>query len=113
MPNQLTTQAEAEALIDSPSPAWLLKHSNACPISFAALDAFTAFMARQAAMPAGVLVIQEQRQLSNWVADRIKRAHQSPQVFLLRSGQVLWTATHWSITVSALAAALAAHAGSP
>jgi bacillithiol system protein YtxJ len=109
MTSPVTTQADAEALIASPVPAWLLKHSNACPISFAALDAFTAFLERQEAMPAGVLVIQEQRQLSNWVADRLKRAHQSPQVFLLRSGQVLWTATHWSITAEAMAAALTNH----
>jgi bacillithiol system protein YtxJ len=113
MPSPITTQAEIVALIDSPVPAWLLKHSNACPISFAALDAFTAFLARQAAMPAGVLVVQEHRQLSNWVAERLKRAHQSPQVFILRAGKVLWTATHWSITVEAMEEALATQAVSP
>lgn len=109
MYRQLTQEADAAALITSSQPAWLLKHSRTCPISAAALDEFTRYLEAHPDQPAGMLVVQDQRPLSNWVAERLKHVHQSPQVFLLRGNQVLWSASHWSITVQAMTAAFASH----
>ena len=108
MAQTLVDQADVESLLALPQPAWLLKHSNACPISFAALDAFNAYLGSHADEPAGLLVIQEQRPLSNWVATRLGRVHQSPQLFLVSGGKAIWMATHWGITVEAMMAAMTA-----
>lgn len=106
----LTQDSEAEVLITAPQVAWLLKHSRTCPISAAALDEFTRYLAAHPDQPAGMLVVQDQRPLSNWVAQRLKFTHQSPQLFLLKNGQVLWNASHWNITQQAMEGALSAAA---
>lgn len=103
---QLADQAAAEALIASAQPAWILKHSNACPVSFAALEQVQAHLAAQPAA-AGMVVVQTARPLSNWLATRLGFVHQSPQLFLLAGGQVRWQASHWGITAPAMATALA------
>lgn len=103
----LTSEAGAEALIASREPAWLFKHSNACSISHQAHSEVESFLAGHPA-PAGVLVVQQSRPLALWVANRLKRAHQSPQLFLLQDGTVHWSASHWSITAAAMAQALTA-----
>lgn len=107
MYSQLASEADAEALVASPQPTWLFKHSTACSVSREALAQFDEFLARNPGQAAGVVVIQEQRPLSNWVSNRLKFVHQSPQLFLVKAGAVLWSATHWSITAPAMEAALA------
>ncbi len=102
----LTTEAEAEAFLTAPGPRWLLKHSNACPISFAALEQVEAHLAA-GSLPAALVVIQDSRPLSNWLSVRLARVHQSPQLFLLNGGSVTWAATHWSITAEAMTKAKA------
>jgi bacillithiol system protein YtxJ len=102
----LAAQADVEALLAQPGPVWLFKHSNACPISFAAHDAVAAWCAAHPDARGGMVVIQEQRPLSNWIATRLGRIHQSPQLFLLRDGQVAWMATHWGITAEAMERAI-------
>lgn len=109
----LTEEGAAEALITSSQPAWLLKHSCTCPISAAALDEFRRFLEAHPEQAAGMLVVQDQRPLSNWVAQRLKFTHQSPQLFLLRDGQVLWNASHWNITLQAMDKAWAAQQKTP
>jgi bacillithiol system protein YtxJ len=101
----LTTPDQAEALIAGATPAWIFKHSTSCSISSAAFDAFTAHCQAHPDQEAGVVVVQESRPLSTWIAQRLGRVHQSPQVFLVRAGSVLWLASHWSITAAALAQA--------
>jgi bacillithiol system protein YtxJ len=112
MHRRLASEAEAEALVASPQPAWLFKHSNACGVSREALAQITDFLARNPGQDAGVVVVQEQRSLSNWVSNRLKYVHQSPQLFLVQAGSVLWSATHWGITAPAMEATLAALAKS-
>jgi bacillithiol system protein YtxJ len=98
----IVSEDEVEALIKSPGPVWLLKHSNACSISSAALAEFRAYSDAHPDEAAALLVIQEQRPLSNWIAKRLGFVHQSPQLFLLMDGKVRWSATHWSITAAAM-----------
>ena len=106
MHHPVSSQSEVEALLASPSPAWLLKHSLTCGTSAAALDEFNEYLAAHSDQQAGLLVVQTQRPLSNWVATRLGYVHQSPQLFLLRAGAVVWQASHWSITAGAMAAAV-------
>jgi bacillithiol system protein YtxJ len=106
LPHQLHSEAEFDSLLAAPGPQWLLKHSNTCGISQAAYDEVTNFMATHVGQQVGMIVVQEHRPLSNLVANRLKYVHQSPQLFLLCDGKVAWSATHWSITAAAMAAAL-------
>ena len=100
----LTSQADAEAFLAEPGPRWLLKHSATCPISSAALDAVEAHLVAHP-LPAGLVVVQDARPVSNWLAVRLGRVHQSPQLFLLEDGHVRWAASHWSITAAVMATA--------
>lgn len=99
----LPDRAAVEALLAGPAPAWLLKHSATCPISTAALAEVEAHLAAHPGEPAGMVVVQDDRPLSNWIAERLGRVHQSPQLFLLAGGAVVWAASHWSITAAAMA----------
>src|SRR4051812_44025411 len=103
----LSTEADIDALVTSPRAVWLFKHSNACGVSSAAHEEVDRFFASHPGQDGGLLVIQQHRPLSNLVSNRLKYVHQSPQLFLLKDGKVLWSATHWSITAEAMAAALA------
>lgn len=97
----LTTEAEATALLAAPE-AWILKHSNACPVSFAAHDQVAAYAGAHPGATIGVVTVQTHRPLSNWLAQRLAHVHQSPQLFLVRAGKVAWTASHWGITTEAM-----------
>jgi bacillithiol system protein YtxJ len=100
-----TGEADVEALIAGERPVWLFKHSTTCSISSAAFDEVQSYLAEHPAEEAAVVVVQTQRPLSNWIAARLKHTHQSPQIFLVRGGKVLWSASHWSITAAAMDAA--------
>lgn len=98
----VTANDQVDALLGEPGPAWLLKHSNTCPISQAAHEAVEAYLARHPDQPVGVVVVQTHRPVSNWVSSRLGVTHQSPQLFLLKAGTVAWQASHWSITADAM-----------
>ena len=104
MIDTLSGQEHVERLLAGSSPAWLLKHSNICPTSAAALSEVESYLAAHPGEAAGMVVVQQDRPLSTWIATRLGRVHQSPQLFLLRSGTVAWSASHWSITAEAMAA---------
>lgn len=100
----LATQEQAEALLAAPE-VWVFKHSNTCPVSGAAHDEVTAYLAAHPAPGVGMVVVQEARPVSNWLAGRLGYVHQSPQLFLVRGGKVAWHASHWGITAQAMAKA--------
>ncbi len=103
----LTTLDQAEAFLNQPGLVWIFKHSSTCPVSSAAYDEVAAFLATRD-LPLGLVVVQEARPVSNWLATRLAYVHQSPQAFLVKNGKVLWHASHWGITASAMTAALPA-----
>jgi len=108
MKHPLADESAAQALISSATPGWILKHSSTCSISSAALAEVEHYAAAHPDEPLGVLVVQSQRPLSNWLAGQLKYAHQSPQLFLVQGGAVKWQASHWGITEEAMAKARAA-----
>jgi len=108
MNHPLADESAATALISSATPSWIMKHSSTCSISSAALAEVERYSQAHPAEPLGVLVVQSQRPLSNWIAAQLKYSHQSPQLFLVQNGAVKWQASHWSITAEAMAKARAA-----
>lgn len=83
------------------SPAIIFKHSNSCGISARA----HAQMSRLE-LQVGLVIVQKARALSNEIAARTGVEHETPQVFILRGREVLWTASHGQIRAEAVEAAL-------
>jgi bacillithiol system protein YtxJ len=83
------------------SPALVFKHSNLCGISARA----HAEMSR-IDLPIGLIIVQQARDVSNEIETRTGVAHETPQVFIIRDRQVLWTASHGQIKAEAVEAAL-------
>ena len=98
-----------ELLADShEQPLLLFKHSRSCGTSFEALDELLAHQAmRAASVRYAMVTVQHARELSNAIAQRFNIRHETPQVILVRGGQVVWTASHFRINSRALDQALA------
>lgn len=84
----------------------ILKHSSTCPISQAAYEEYESFAEDHENLPIYYLIVQEDRPLSNYIAEKFNIKHESPQVLLFRNGDVNWHASHWKITYSSLTEAV-------
>lgn len=78
-------------------PVVIFKHSNRCGISSHVLEMVSDFNGEL-----NVVVIQENRDLSNEIATRTGYTHQSPQVFVLVNGTAVHHATHYGIDVETI-----------
>src|SRR5438105_1435194 len=87
-------------------PILIFKHSTHCSVSDAAYDEFLRFTASAEDVPCGVVLVVENRALSNIVASQLGVRHESPQAIVVENGRQTWTASHWSITTDALNKAL-------
>ena len=101
---------ELKAFIAQDKPVWVFKHSDACGTSFYAINEYQQYLETHGDDTAGVIVIQSHREVSNAAADILGVIHKSPQLFLVKNGEVLFTASHMSITVKAMEAAMQAAA---
>jgi bacillithiol system protein YtxJ len=86
-------------------PVIVFKHSSTCPISAAAY----AEMARLES-DVRLLVVQRARDLSREIATSTGVRHESPQTIILRNGQAVWNASHWSIKAEAVETAFRRYA---
>lgn len=82
----------------------LFKHSTRCPISAKAFREFNSFLQTEEGtdLPAGVVLVVEDRPVSNAITERIGIRHASPQAILLKNGEVCWHTSHSNITSAAL-----------
>jgi bacillithiol system protein YtxJ len=101
---QLHSLEELDRFVGQSGKRLLFKHSTICPISSAAYDEFQAFL-REQPVPAAVILVREDRPVSNAVEERYRIKHESPQIFLLEDGDVKWHTSHWKITKEAIAEA--------
>ncbi|HEV7398292.1 MAG TPA: bacillithiol system redox-active protein YtxJ [Pyrinomonadaceae bacterium] len=92
--DELTERSKERAVV-------LFKHSLTCPISARAYEQMAEFEGEVT-----LIEVQRARELSGEVEKRLGVAHQSPQVIVLRNGQVVWDASHFDITADAVAAAV-------
>jgi len=77
------------------APVVLFKHSNRCGISSHVLE-----MAHEVDGELNVVVIQENRDLSDEITARTGYTHQSPQAFVLKDGKPAYHATHYGIAAT-------------
>jgi bacillithiol system protein YtxJ len=94
-------------------PVLLFKHSYTCGVSMEALDELVAHIndrvaptpdrPTQAAEPRYAMVtVQTHRAVSNAVAQQLGIRHETPQALLIRDGRVVWSASHFRVTASAV-----------
>ncbi len=97
--NQITTEEQLDSLfLDSyERPIALIKHSDTCGISADVMYQLGSLDAE-----VNVIVIQQNRDLSNSLAVRIAHRHQSPQAFVIRDGKAIYHATHYGISPTAI-----------
>ena len=95
-------------------PLLLLKHSLTCGTSAYAHEEFEDFLSEPGLpVDACVVHVQTGRAMSDAIAERFGIRHESPQLLLIANGQVVWQASHYSITRREIAAALKRHVAAP
>jgi bacillithiol system protein YtxJ len=87
-------------------PILIFKHSTRCAVSDAALDEFNSFVKDADEIDCGLVLVIENRDVSNAIAETLRVRHESPQAIIVDGGQPVWKASHWSITADALRDAL-------
>ena len=84
-------------------PVLVLKHSTTCPISAAAYQEYDASAVD---VPKYFLKIQDNRPVSDEIANDLGIRHESPQLFLVKDGKATWQATHHAINQSKIGEAV-------
>jgi len=78
-------------------PVVLFQHDPYCPISRRAYREVEG-----APIQTALVDVAKDEQLSRMIEERTGVRHESPQVLLLRSGEVVWSASHYKITRKAV-----------
>lgn len=102
---ELTSTHEYESL-RSQELSIIFKHSPTCPISLFAHREVTRFCERQPNMPVYLISVRRQREVARHVEHATGVRHESPQVVVLRRGDVLASASHSDITAEWITSAV-------
>ncbi|WP_227935448.1 bacillithiol system redox-active protein YtxJ [Alkalihalobacillus deserti] len=102
---QLTSIEDMNQFVRQSGKHLLFKHSTTCPISANAHKEFQTFVEETSTSAAIVLVIED-KPVSNQIAEDLGIKHESPQIFLLEDGKVRWNTSHWKITKDSLKEAI-------
>ena len=102
MANNFSPVSDASALEElfersNDGPVLLFKHSNSCPISARAYRQM-----QEVKTPISLIVVQDDRDLSQEVATRTGVRHETPQALVLRNGRAVWAASHFDISADAV-----------
>ncbi|MNM33439.1 hypothetical protein D3C81_440580 [compost metagenome] len=103
---QLHSEEELKQYISRSGKKLLFKHSTTCPISAKAYEEFQSYLKENETDAAVVLVIED-RPVSNKIAEEFGIKHESPQIFLLDDQKVTWNTSHWKITKANITEAVA------
>ena len=102
----LESTRDLEGALQAPL-AVLLKYSTTCPISANARREMTSFEGRHPDQTIYGVDVHRARDVSTAVAERLGVEHESPQLFVLRDGEPVYTVTHWDISAADLEKELA------
>ena len=89
-------------------PVVFFKHSTQCSRSAVAHDELLAFLRRNPAVPCGMVLVIEDREVSDAMEDQFGIEHESPQAIVVSRGKPVWHAAHFRVTAKALEDAIAA-----
>ncbi len=102
----LNTIEDIDAIIEASNhkPQIIFKHSTTCGISANAHHKLeTDFSELEGKVDFYYLDLLANRPVSNAVADKTGVLHQSPQIILLKNGEVAYTVTHLAINPTKIA----------
>jgi thioredoxin 1 len=90
----LDTIEKLDALIaaSADKPVFIFKHSDTCGISAHILEQLNDIDGEM-----NILVVQDDRDVSIAVVERLGVRHASPQAFVLKDGKPIYHATHYGI----------------
>lgn len=98
--NSISGLGKIESIIKNSDkkPQLIYKHSNRCSVSFLAKQQLEE-VAEEISDIAKLYMIDviHQRDLSNAIASELNIRHESPQVIILKNGEVIWDGSHWEI----------------
>jgi bacillithiol system protein YtxJ len=106
MVNRISTIQQFDELINNEEKFVFLKHSTTCPISHAAYTEFLAFASAYENVPLYFLQVQDDRELSNYIAGKTAIKHESPQLFIFENGEAVYNTSHFSIKKDSIENAL-------
>jgi bacillithiol system protein YtxJ len=86
---------------------FIFKHSNRCMIS-ARAERTVASVEDGLELPIYQVIVHDERELSQAIAETYGIAHQSPQLILVSGGKAVWNESHHGITAEAIDEAVAA-----
>ena len=100
----LTTEAQLDVLVKESHerPVFIFKHSTRCGISSMVLSRFESELDASNDYGMYYLDLLAYRPISDKVAERFQVWHQSPQLIVLRNGQLVHHSSHNSISASVL-----------
>ncbi len=81
----------------SKNPIVLFKHSDTCSISLGVFEEIS-----NADVEINIVVVQQNRDISNSIAEMTGIRHQSPQAIVLKNGRPVYNASHYDITADAV-----------
>ena len=102
----ISSTQEFDAVLREPT-AVVFKHSTRCPISAAAYKQLAAVDDGRAPAAVYIVEVNERRDVSDYIAERLGTPHDSPQAFVLARGAPVWHASHYAIRAREIEAALA------
>jgi bacillithiol system protein YtxJ len=79
----------------------LFKHSDTCGVSARAYAEMSTLRE-----PVGLITVQKARAVSNEIEKRWNVDHESPQVLIIRDGEVVWDASHFHVKAQQVESAL-------
>ncbi|MBL7649690.1 MAG: bacillithiol system redox-active protein YtxJ [Candidatus Hydrogenedentes bacterium] len=100
-----SSEALASCLARSESgPVFIFKHSTRCPISSRAHSEVGRYIdgAGESGLPVYLNYVVESRPVSNEIERSLGVRHESPQLLLVRGGQVIWHTSHGGIRSEAM-----------
>lgn len=103
--NLMTLDQWEEAYAASHSkPLLIFKHSTRCSTSAGAFEELSNWVedAGQSPLECVLVLVVENRPVSDAISERLELKHESPQAILLEKGKAVWHASHWRITYSTL-----------
>ena len=93
---QITNVAEYQKLLDDSRLFVVYKHSSSCSLSASISNEVKAYLVENSQMEKlfyQVLVI-ENRELSNYIAENTGVRHESPQILVFKEGVCVWNDSH-------------------
>lgn len=97
----LSSEGEVGGLLRE-ATAIVFKHSTMCSVSARAHEEVVKFLDTHPDRKIYKVRVIEDRSVSDYIEDATGVRHASPQILVLRSGEVAWMGSHFGVTAEAI-----------